>query len=203
MNDSNNQAVNCKIVLLGNSGVGKTSLVNRWVLGTQNLPVKSTVGANHQRKRVTTGGEDVDVFIWDTAGQEQYQSLAPLYTRSSSAAIIVASLTDDESFNNLTMWAGLVKDSCEIVPPIILAVNKLDLNKNSQKVQEEIDSKYLDLFAGVFFTSAVSGEGVDQLFLQAAKSGLEFLKQNGRTKSILKPQGSDEKKTGNNQNGCC
>ncbi|EAY10951.1 Ras-related protein, putative [Trichomonas vaginalis G3] len=74
----------CKIVLLGNSGVGKTSIINKWINGTFDYDAKPTIGADHQTKTVTIRDNTVNAFIFDTAGGEQFQSLTPAYIRNST-----------------------------------------------------------------------------------------------------------------------
>lgn len=165
----------CKIVLLGNSGVGKTSAVTRWTSGTWQSAIKPTVGANHQRKKVTVDGDDVDLFLWDTAGQEQFQALTPLYARSATAAIIVASIIDIASFNSLQTWIDLVNNSCDSQPPLLLAVNKIDLTENNVLTRDEIEDKYKSMFDDIFYISAATGEELDNLFMQAAIKGYHFI----------------------------
>ena len=194
--------VSCKIVMIGNSGVGKTSLVNSWVNGQYSNKTSPTIGANHLRKIVRVDDEALDVCVWDTAGQEQYHSLTPLYTRAAAAAIAVASINDPESFAKLNMWLDLVKESCDEVPPTILAVSKIDLSNEKSPSEEEIESKYGEAFKGIFFTSALSGENVNALFLFAAKEGISFMKAKGQIPNLnnnaLLKTSPDNKK-----NGCC
>lgn len=188
----------CKVVILGNSGVGKTSIINRWTTGSWNTTVKPTIGANHQRKTVVLGDKNVDVFIWDTAGQEQFQSLTPLYARSAACAIIAAAINDMQSFDSLQTWIDLLKNACEAVPPLILAVNKTDLTEKYAMSQEEIETKYGNLFSAVFFVSAQSGESIDEVFTLSAQKGYEFNLGVQSTKSTV----LDEKKK-EDKNGCC
>lgn len=191
-----------KIVLLGNSGVGKTSLVNRWITGAHNKSITPTVGANHQKKTVNIDGQPVDLFIWDTAGQEQFQALTPLYTRSASCAIITASIIDRDSFNSLDMWKELLVNSCENVPPMVLVVNKSDLANEDSVSNEEIEEKYIGAFDGIFFSSAFTGEGVDEAFMQAGKQGLNFSKSIEQGRDTPSQVNVDQTKT-KKDGGCC
>lgn len=185
----------CKIVVLGDSGVGKTSLANRWINGVWQDSVKPTIGANHQRKRVQIDGNNLDVFMWDTAGQEQFRSLAPVYTRSSSAVIIVASIIERASFESIENWIEIVKSTSEKMPPLVLAVNKIDL-PDAVINQEEIIEKYKPLFAGIFFTSALSGQEVDQCFRCASEEAYKFIKDSQQVES--KQLDAEKQKS-----GCC
>jgi small GTP-binding protein len=189
--------VSCKVVLLGNSGVGKTSLVIRWTTGIYEKEIRPTIGANHQRKIVKLGDEDVDLYLWDTAGQEQFQSLTPLYARAAACALIVASISDPDSFTALETWRELLNNSCDHIPPILLIVNKIDLTDQAHMSNEDIQEKYADKFSGVFFVSARTGEGVDPAFMQAAQVGYKFALRWSTTRRQVAPQ------SGNGRDSCC
>lgn len=184
-----------KIVLLGNSGVGKTSLMNRWTIGKFSPP-KSTVGANHQRKTVFVGREEVEIYLWDTAGQEQFQALTPLYVRNAATALITAAVDDANSFDTLQNWVDLINSACEHIPPMILVVNKIDIVDHTSYSSDEIESRFGSMFSAVFFASAATGEGVDTCFMQAAHSAFKFSKSFTVSKVV---NCQDE----NNENKCC
>ena len=196
-NDSPNRPA-CKIVLLGNSGVGKTSIVTRWTSGQWQSSIKPTIGANHQRKKVEVSGKEVDLFLWDTAGQEQFQALTPLYARSAAAAIIVTAINDISSFDSLQTWIDLVNNSCDSMPPIILAINKIDVTENIVFTHDEIEEKYHSKFDGIFFVSAITGEELDNLFMHAAFQGYNFTQN---LSAQTKVTSLAVEKT--NSNGCC
>lgn len=170
-----------KIVLLGNSGVGKTSLATKWTSGNFAKTNKPTIGANHQKKTMTVRNQQVDVFLWDTAGQEQFQALTPLYARSSAAAVIVAAIDDQTSFTGLFTWIDLLKSACGSLPPMILAINKIDLLGKEISTKEELQAKYEEQFNGIFFVSASTGEQVDCLFMQAAFEAFSYVKNGFQT----------------------
>jgi small GTP-binding protein len=151
-----------KVVVLGNSGCGKTSLIQRWISDIFVAQVKPTVGSNHQRKRVILeSGDAVDLYIWDTAGQEQFQALMPLYTRASVLAIIVVAADDSASFESVDKWIETVSLSCDIRPPLVLAVNKMDKTDRMALPMEEIHKRYDQRFTSVFFVSALTGENCE------------------------------------------
>jgi small GTP-binding protein len=186
----------CKIVLLGNSGVGKTSIVMRWACGTYQNDVPSTIGANHQRKTVTLGDTGVDLYVWDTAGQEQFHALTPLYARSAAAAIIVASIADPASFQSLEHWIELLDSSCEKRPPLILAVNKMDLDEVGLS-RDEIEDQYSAKVSSIFYVSAKTGESIDSIFMAAAEAACEFAFPAG----IRRP--ANELHPGSGDRSCC
>lgn len=186
-----------KIVILGDSGVGKTALANRWIDGSFDSEGKPTIGANHQRKQVIIDGQKIDVFLWDTAGQEQFRSLASVYTRSSSCAIIVTSLVDTTSFSNIDRWIDSVRETAEDMPPLVLAINKSDLQGTAENPVTDLVNQYKDNFKGVFYTSALTGEMVDNVFRCASENAFKFLTERRNN------SGSSLKKLGDSSNNSC
>lgn len=172
--DASEPTLCCKIVMIGNSGVGKTSLSLRWINGEFNKTMEPTIGANHMTKRISVEGQDVNIFMWDTAGQEQFKSLAPVYTRSAAAVVLVVSTTDMESVNSIDYWVNVICETNDVIPPFILAINKNDLRKPDPAMESYINSK-INKFEGIFFVSALTGEEIDNLFLGAASAGYHFV----------------------------
>ena len=170
-----------KAVLLGDSGVGKTSLVTRWTTGLYQKSTSPTVGANHQLKRVTLHDQEVDIYLWDTAGQEQFQALTPLYARAASVAVLVCSITDEASFANVDHWVELLSSAIAEIPPIIMAVNKMDLIEEAKMTTDKITETFQERFAGLFFVSAVTNEEVDNMFMSAAEAGFNFMNSHANT----------------------
>lgn len=168
-----------KAVILGDSGVGKTSLVARWVRGSYDRNTTPTVGANHQRKCVTIDDTDVEVFLWDTAGQEQFQALTPLYSRMSSVAIVVASIDKPDSLMNVDHWIDLLaaSSSADDVPPVVMAVNKMDLyDAEGELTRDKVTEEFKSRCDGrLFFVSAMTNEEVDNMFMCAAEAGYNFM----------------------------
>lgn len=169
-----NTRTSFKAVLLGDSGVGKTSLVTQWITGTYQRNTNPTVGANHQRKRVTIDNREVDIFLWDTAGQEQFQALTPLYARSASVAVLTTSVIDTTSFDSIDRWLELLSTATEDKPPVVLVVNKIDLMDEAEISRESIEEKFTGKFDGIFFVSAATGEEVNNMFMFAAEAGYRF-----------------------------
>jgi small GTP-binding protein len=168
----------CKIVIVGNSGVGKTSLVSQWISGKFEQFRNPTIGTYHQRKRVVLEGTGpVDLWVWDTAGQEQFHSLVPLYTRSACLAIVAAAIDDENSFAAIPDWINIVKSSCEQAPPMILAVNKTDLKETAKMSTDQVEELYGSGFLTTFFVSAQTGENIDPLFNCVAIEACKFYKK--------------------------
>jgi small GTP-binding protein len=188
----------CKVVILGNSGVGKTSLVMQWTTGDYEAQIGPTIGANHQRKTITIQGDDVDLFLWDTAGQEQFQALTPLYAHSAAAALIVVAIDDLDSFKGISTWTELLNRSCDKPPPMLLVVNKMDRASKATTSKEDIKERYGPGFQAIFFASASTGEGVDPAFSHAGELAYDFALQSGNVcKKPLVQNPPDEPKS------CC
>jgi small GTP-binding protein len=168
------QRPNCKVVLLGSSGVGKTSLTMRWITGNHQALVGPTIGPNHQRRTVALERAEVDLFVWDTAGQEQFRVLTPLYAHSAAAALVVVALNDLDSFNDIPVWTDLLSNSCDRQPPMVLAVNKIDKPDPPCMSRDAIKEKYDHSFRAIFYVSAVTGEGVDDVFHHLGECAFAF-----------------------------
>jgi small GTP-binding protein len=192
-----------KVIILGNAGCGKTSMMTRWISNTFSLDNKSTIGCNQQRKQVMLEGTGpVDLFVWDTSGQEIYESLAPLYTRSAAVAIITTAINDGFSFESIPKWTNALDTSNGGPPPILLAVNKMDLEEKAVMTGSEISDKYNADFQGIFLVSAQSGHGIDELFCAAAIEAVKFIQAaHPLDESVVLPEMPRTPKIA--KNGCC
>jgi small GTP-binding protein len=160
-----------KLVLVGDSGVGKTALGRRFATDTFVEGYAATVGADTMRKRMTVHGIEVDLAIWDTAGQEVYRSLTPQYFRDASLAVIVFSLVDAESLKGAEYWINSVHEAAPTAL-LILAGNKVDLSPreiNFEQATEFAEKNEL----GYVETSAVTGQGVNSVFETLVEAFLE------------------------------
>eukprot|EP01035_Chromulina_nebulosa_P016965 gene16965-22460_t len=109
-NSPNDQTIRrVKLLLLGDSNVGKSSLVMRWTMDTFSPTLISTVGVNFKTKRVVVHGEPVQVQVWDTAGQEQFHRITTSYYRGANAIIVVYDVSDKKSLLNVEYWIKNIK----------------------------------------------------------------------------------------------
>lgn len=158
-----------KLVLLGDMGAGKSSLVLRFVKGQFYDYQESTIGAAFFSQTLAVNDVTVKFEIWDTAGQERYHSLAPMYYRGAAAAIIVYDITNSDSFERAKKWVQELQRQGNANLVMALAGNKSDL-ASKRKVETEEAQKYADE-NGLFFmeTSAKNAQNVNEIFHEIAR----------------------------------
>eukprot|EP01040_Poterioochromonas_malhamensis_P013790 gene13790-15207_t len=130
-----------KVVLLGDTGVGKSSLVLRFVTNNFKPYSESTIGASFMSKLITVNSKPIKFQIWDTAGQEKYHSLAPMYYRGAAAAILVYDITRMSTFRTLQNWVEELRSKGPKDIALAIAGNKADLEEN-REVDRKVASAY-------------------------------------------------------------
>ena len=160
-----------KVVLVGESGVGKTSIITQFIDQTFQEDQQSTTGGTFSTKSVICDNTKILKFeIWDTAGQERYRALTKMFYKDANAAVLVYDITRKDSFEELqNYWAQQIKESSP--PNIILAVaaNKSDLIDKEVVKEEESRAFANELGAIYVSTTATTVETINDLFIQIAK----------------------------------
>lgn len=201
-----------KIVFIGDTGVGKTSIIERYVDDQFDKNINPTVGADFYKVSVTDFGEEVWLNLYDTAGQERFRSLIPAYFRNSNAAVLVSDMTEPTSLTPKSIGGhiGLYNSSCPN-SPIFLVANKSDLvDENIRRsIISDFEQKYQKSgqVVGVFYTSALTGQGIDELFTYVA----QYLSRNCDLNSASQTKGrhthalqiTDEIDTTAKKKACC
>ncbi len=165
---SNSQEFEFKISIIGDGGVGKTSLIKKFTKGTFEKDYIKTIGAQFSRYDKEIEGDLINLIFWDIAGQDDFNFLHPLFYKESKAGIIVFSLEEndlgDESFTHIKNWHNELKKHCGDIP-VVLFANKVDLvdknNITESKIQNLVQE---NKFFGYFITSAKTGQGVIESF---------------------------------------
>ena len=164
----------CRVVMIGNTEVGKTSIMNRLILGTFNSGEGATVGANYQLYIQEVNQHKIEIQIWDTAGQERYRGMTPMYFRGAHAAIIMYSLTDSDSFASIDTWVGSLRDNADPNIIMFLVGNKQDLAAEARVVTTASgEAKAAEIKAEFAEVSAKTGYGVDDLFMNITRKYVE------------------------------
>lgn len=169
-----------KIVFLGEQGVGKTSLITRFMYDTFDDHYQATIGIDFLSKTMYLDDKTIRLQLWDTAGQERFRSLIPSYIRDSRVAIVVYDITKKKSFEFIDKWIEDVKNERGEDNVILCIVgNKSDLSDERQVSTEEGEQKAKVLGANIFMeTSTKVGYNVKNLFKKIAKSLPEFQDDN-------------------------
>ena len=158
--------VTCKVVLLGEAGVGKTSIISRYVSNTFSDVLMSTTGASFATKKIELDEEHKIKFqIWDTAGQERFRSLAKIFYQNAAVAVLVYDITRRESFEKLKeFWIKELKENAPSDIILAIAANKSDNYENelvSLKEGKDLSQEINAIFKS---TSAMLSHGIDDLF---------------------------------------
>lgn len=169
------------IVVLGESRVGKTSIMLRYCKNVFDEGQISTTDASSLEKTLRVEDTNVKLFIWDTAGQEEYHALNQVYYRDAVAAILVYDITDRDSFDKVQTWVEELRLYLPKDTPIAIAGNKCDLS-NRQIDQEEVESYAKSINGAHFDTSAKTGKGIEEIFTEITKAVLRKNKRDAKAK---------------------
>ena len=167
----------CRVVLIGDAFVGKTALIQRFISKEIQQNYDETVGAAFHSFSTTVNGNQENIQVWDTAGQEKYRSLGPVYYRNASCAILVYDVTERSSFKDLDEWINTFRSAAGDGPPIVIVGNKVDLEEN-KVVEEQEGMAFAEKHNLSFFaTSAKSGYNVEFLFQKIASLAVEYARK--------------------------
>ena len=203
-----------KITLIGNSGVGKTCIIQRYTLGQYDDNSSTTRGANYSFKTIIKNDKKIKLDLWDTAGQEQYRSLGKHFYKDSYIVILVYDITNLDSFNDLkNIWYQDLIKYGEKYNIIAIVGNKCDLYEQ-EAVKEEEAREFANSINSLFMlVSAKNGDNINSLFEAIIdkylepefSSKVEEMKERAEgSMKIRKPKSSEEKKYQQlRKKGCC
>ena len=154
-----------KVILLGNSAVGKTSIVESYTGQLVTLEHCPTVGTGFFPAQVEIKNRRLIFDIWDTAGQEKYRSLVPQYKTGSHGALIVFDVTNKESFDSLSNWLEMIEEESPNYVSFLVG-NKIDIDED-RSISEEMIKEFAQKYNMRFFEcSALTGEGISNIFME-------------------------------------
>ena len=200
---ANNYNYLFKYIIVGDSSVGKSNLLMRFANNKFAEEYQSTIGVEFGVKNIEIDNQIFRIQIWDTAGQENFRSIARAYFKNCVCAMVVYDITNQNSFKNVKNWIEDIRNESPSTVLIVLVGNKIDLaDKRLVSFDEGNDFATEN---GIFFgeTSAKSGEGIETIFSESAKQIAKNIKENyydltSETCGIKK--GNANKKNQNNSN---
>ena len=165
---SKNLDLQYKILVLGESSVGKTSLLVRYTEDKFENTVQ-TIGVDVKNKYVIYENKKIQLELWDTAGQERFKGIAQNYFRAANGVILVFDITNKESFNKLKFWINEGKTNIGQDTELIIAENKIDLEESRAVTKEAIKEFGKKTNLDIMPTSAKTGEGVNEIIQMLVK----------------------------------
>ena len=200
-----------KIVLIGDTSVGKTNILSKYLSDEFDPESKATVGVEFGTKNFKIENNIVKVQIWDTAGQERYRSITNAYYKGAKGALLVYDITNKKSFDNLDKWISDLKTNGDEKISIVLLGNKSDLESQRVISTEEGKNK-AELFKFAFMeTSALNGNNIekafDELIKEVYKDNHELFEKQAKVemkdKGIDLEQGKSGENKDNEKKWCC
>lgn len=186
-----------KIAFIGDSQVGKTSILNKFAFGVVSTP-HPTVGAEYISREYEYENISYQLDLWDTAGQEQYRALTPLFYRYSDIIFIVCDITQKATIDHIDSWYREAKESSGTQnSSFILVGNKVDLLEKDRSNEEYFKEIGESLKMDYFIVSAKTGLNIDDLFYHAVSQGSQKFKETQTTTEVINSEAKPEKSS------CC
>ena len=164
MSENKNYDVLFKIILIGDSSVGKTNILSRFIRNEFDENSKSTIGVEFGTKNFNLNDKIIKAQIWDTAGQERYRSITSVYYKGAQGCLLVYDITKKTSFENIDKWISDLKNSGDENLSIILIGNKCDLENERKVTKEEAKEKAQFYKLAFIETSALNGTNIEKAF---------------------------------------
>ena len=199
-----------KYIIVGNQAVGKSNIIYRFTQNKFDPQYKATINLDFSYKNIKVKDKIFRIQLWDTVGQESFQSISRGYYKSGVCALVVYDITERESFNDVSNWIEECKNNGPSTISLVLVGNKIDL-ENERQVSHEEGEEFASRNNMLFFeTSALSGKNIDLVFNDSVEAidrkiesgyykdkdcGIEFNKQNsGNANAKLNQDNKGEKK---------
>ena len=207
MADEEEYEMMAKVILIGDSSVGKTNIMSKYLKNQFNENSKATVGVEFGSKLFKLNGHNIKAQIWDKAGQEKYKAITGAYYKGSKGAFVVYDITRKETFESVDKWINDLKSSGDPKLIIIIIGNKCDLEEKREILKEQGEEKAKSFGCAFLETSALSGDNIDKGFEMMIS---EIFKKYGNDSNEDDELGSVEKgedikldKKENQKKSCC
>lgn len=195
-----------KLVLVGDSGVGKSCILHQFIYSRFKKNTTQTIGVDFSAKNVHIDNQEIKLQIWDTAGQEKFRSVARSYYRGAIGIIIVYDITKAESFQHIASWLADARNAARSECSVCVVGNKADLEE--QRMVRTEDGKLFCTENNLLFfeCSALSGENVDEIFTAISKHIMNkiengIIEPNSVISSFAKEMKRVSKENGENNKG--
>ena len=170
-----------KLILIGDSGVGKTNILSKYVNNEFSFATQSTVGVEFGSKIIKKGEKTIKLQIWDTAGQERYKSITSAYYKGSKGAFIVYDITRKATFENVDKWIDELKEKGSDNILIMLVGNKSDLEDKREVQTDEVAKKTRQYKIAFCETSALNGTNIEHAFDSLVDEISKNIEENNKT----------------------
>ena len=217
MDEENSYDLLYKIVIIGDTNVGKSNILSRYLTNEFTSNTKSTVGVELGIKFLKIKNTSTKIQIWDTAGQERYQAITSSYFRGSDGCFIVYDITNETSFNNIEKWFDKIHEENDKEIPVIIVGNKCDLENERKIPTEKAKEKAQNLKCAFYETSALKAINIEQIFEELVntiydKTGgnksdddihIEIVNENKGVNINSENNDNSGENGDNNKKGCC
>lgn len=191
-----------KLLIIGDSGVGKSSLLLRFADNTFSGNYITTIGVDFKIRTVEIDGDKVKLQIWDTAGQERFRTITSTYYRGTHGVIVVYDVTSGDSFANVKRWLHEIDQNCEVVNRILVG-NKND-GPDLKVVLTEDAQRFADQMGiQLFETSAKENINVEEMFMAITRQVLRTKKERKERQAIINNDTINLRKPKQNKRKCC
>ncbi len=189
-----------KLLLVGDSGVGKSCLLLRFVEDKFNPSFITTIGIDFKIRTIEVSGKRIKLQVWDTAGQERFRTITTAYYRGAMGIILVYDVTDERTFENIRTWFSTVNQHANDDAQLMLVGNKSDETDNRAITRQQGEALAKELNIPFIEASAKSNENVDEIFFQLATLIQDKVSQD----QLNNEKGSlNVNQTAGKSSGCC
>ena len=195
-----------KIILVGDTSVGKTNIINKYIKNEFREDFYATIGVEFSHKKFIVENRKIKAQIWDTAGQERYKAITRAYYKGAKGAFIVYDITRKETFDDVDKWRNELISSCNQEITVMLIGNKCDLEDQREISKEQGEEKAKSFGFSFLETSALSGENLEKGFQMLIEEIYQKYKvEQSKSDEINLNSGAEEIKIGkmNIKKKCC